>query len=421
MEKEMADGAMSPDIGEVNATPRVEARVPEWREQGKDLIHESKAPLRPRLPLRTRVILKAITLGSAALAACGIIGEAKPTQIHPTSSPTGLGGGSTEVLPTATATSRATETAKPTDIPIYTEAEIKAGNPFDRATFPTRFKKCADAPLTCTDQELQNYHQFLLAEREDKGIARTAEYKDHINLDLQSVWNGVKWMLEHPKEVKEGMLALEIDSFEMRAMIEEKNKVIEWYDQAGDKTYIYGFDKGVELAFSPRIFYKSETLGSILGMPNINAERIPYDTASGVFSGVFRLGDTKIISADMKGKDNYHALFGAAIFKEGFILPKGTKCMQLDKRYDLVYELPTDIALGPLVSANNGNVIEWSTLYDNFGEMILVHPYNAELRDKIPGYTRPAPDCFSLNLNLEMAGQIGFYNLEGISPPWTEK
>jgi hypothetical protein len=355
-------------------------------------------------------------------AAAGLVGVGSACEVktpRPSPTPEGLGGTPTEVLPTATATSRATETktSTPTEKPLFTEAEVEKANPFDLSTWPDRFKTTQEHPETATEQQWQDEYNFLLAARENKGIPKTAEYKDHINQNLQSLWNGVKWMQEHPDQVKAEQLKLIISPVEYRAMIEEPRVITKWRDTDGAA---YGGLDPVNFLQN----YGSENIGSILGK-DINTKRHPFDTVYGKLAGFGEIGDQNVILIDMKDTDGYHVLFPAVVYvEEGVTLPKGSKFLVEDKNYSnkhngsSSFTSTEDISLSPLRSVAGGKIVSWGDLYDGFGKMIYIY---GGYGNEITTIVGTSAKCFSPILNLEIASAIMNMAQEGNSSPWSEQ
>jgi hypothetical protein len=351
------------------------------------------------MPRRTALPLIALTLGFAA-GLTGCSGEAK-TPISPSTTPSseGLGGTPTEVLPTATAA----KTKTPTDKPLFTDAEVESANPFDDSTWPDRFKQTQEHPELATEQQWQDEYQFLLAVRENKGIAKTAEFKDHINPQLQSLWNAVKWMQEHPDEVKIGELKLILSPVEYRAMIEESRNI-----------------EGL-LPLPPNDFqgWNSEYVGPILGRDDIDSQRHPFDSVIGELAGIGTIGEQNVILIDIRGTNGYHILFPAIVYiGDGPTLTKGSRCLTEDTSRDPVFVIPKDVKLPPLEVDGGAGFISWKDLYDGLGKIIRIFGgYGAEIRN-IFGQSAK---CFSPDLNLEMAHSAQITNQQGNFSPWTEK
>lgn len=347
--------------------------------------------------------------GAAFLTACGVKVEGTPTTpFNPTETPTSVP--SETSTPTASATVTEAKTATPTEKPLFTEEEVKAGSSFDLSNWPERFKKPMEHPETATEQEWQDSFQYLLAVREKDEIPKTAEYKDHINTTLQSLWNGAKWMQEHPDEVKEKHLKLIISPVEYRAMIQGSNKSEE-ADSLPPKD-LQGWN--------------SEYIGPILGQ-SIDAERHPFDKVSGKLAGFGTIGGQDVILIDMRDKDGYHVLFPVVVYiGNGPTLPKGSKCLVEDMNYSNkhngspLFVLPKDEELSPLVENVTGKVVSWEDLCAGLGKMIVLQGggYMGELQNKT-GVS--SVYGFSPGLNLEMGYIITISDVQGSSSPWTEK
>jgi hypothetical protein len=398
MNKEMSIDGGSTEIGGSNATPK----VPEWRDQGKDTIHKSIAPPRPKMGWRAKAGMTAAAGFTAVLTACGVIGEAKTPNSSISPTPEGLGGTPTDVLPSATKTTTATETktATPTEIPIFTEVEIKAMNPFDTSenlvSWPERFAQTQLHPELATDKEWQDEYQFVLAGREDKGILRTAANWNG-NPMLQSLHNGLDWEADNIDEMKNKNFRIAITPVEKRVMIEDARKF-------GN---LATTDKSVQT-------YKSEILGPILGRGGINSRRRPFDEVSGKL-GLGTIGRQDQLLVDIKDTtDGYHILFSVTVYVgKGIALPKESKCLVANKSYSnahggsSIYILSRDVELDPLREGRALKTIDWEYLYAALGKEVVIAGggYMGELQNKI-GVSDIY--CFSPDLNLEIANRIWF-------------
>jgi hypothetical protein len=160
-----------------------------------------------------------------------------------------------------------------------------------------------------------------------------------------------------------------------------------------------------------------------LGLQDVDSDRIPFKSASGELVGVAQIEDeennTLVLLIAMKDKDGYYALLPVLVnFNEDFTLPKGTKCLPPNTNDGPIYTLPEDLTLGPLVGSNRGAIITKDDIYKNIGQMVGVQRYvQSFMMNGIP-----LVSCFYPDLNLEMAGSIGWsLGYEGISSPWLEK
>jgi hypothetical protein len=309
---------------------------------------------------------------------------------------------------TTTATATETKTTIQTEVPLFTETEIEAANPFNESTWPDIFKTTQEHPETATEQQWQNEYSFLLAVRENKGISQTAEYKNYINPELQSLWNGIEWMQNNPDKVKSEQLKLIISPVEYRAMIEEQRR-------AG------GIPKATPNSIQN---WKSDLVSPILGQ-NINSGRHPFDEVSGKLAGFGTIGEQDVILIDIKDTDGYHVLFPAVIFVEkGPTLPKGSKCLVGDLNYsdkhggNSSYTLSQDMELDPLGSIGTGQNVSWEDLYNSLGRMVIIDGgYGWQVENKT-GIS--AIKCFSPVLDLEVASAIKVTTQEVNSSPWQE-
>jgi hypothetical protein len=305
------------------------------------------------------------------------------------------------------ATATETKTQTPTEIPLFTEVEVKAASPFDALTFPERFQKMEDPKYRkdATAKEQQDYDTWLKTVRADKEIVPKEGHVTNVNPELQSYWNGMVWMQEHPDEVKEKQLKLIISSPEVKAMYEDR-KVPVWHDTDGAT---YGIN-GVQLPAAEAYRYNSKNLGSIAGLNNIDSGKFPFGTAYGKLAGFGEIGGQDVILIDIKDKDGYHVLLPVVVYVEkGPTLPKGSPCIVLNKYYadkhggSSLFTLPKDEELSPL--HEDGKFISWKTLYAGLGKEIWVMGggYMGELQNETGVVEIHA---FSPDLNLEIASII---------------
>jgi hypothetical protein len=340
--------------------------------------------------LSRRSFLKGAAVAGLAFLTGGCAKEAKPS---PSVTPNTPRPSSTEAPPnTPTVTLEKT----PTPEAPFTPEEVEAASPFDKETFPERFKKMNDPNylLTATDKEKEDYDAFLKAVRVDKGIAKTTT-----GPELQNFNEATDWMKAHPEEVKEKQLKIVISSLEWKAMLAQE-KIPIWHDTDGST---YGI-QGVQLPTAPEQRYSSENLGNIAGFIDIDTERLPFDTASGKIVGFGEIGGQNVILLDMKGPSGNHIIFPAVIYVEnGFTLPAGSKCIAMNSK-NPIFILPTDTEFGPLTTRNR-KTVDWETLYDSVGKMVYINGgYYADIRSKFGN----GAYCFSPNLNLEIASAIIF-------------
>ena len=363
------------------------------------------APISPvsraaeRLPARKRAFLVGSTLIAAA--GCTIVPSITPsaTEIQQSTQ--------TVFEPSATLTQKiiATETKTPTvEIRPFTDPEVKAASSFSLSAWPDRLRKPMEHPETATQKELDDSFEFLLAVREKDGIPRTT--KDKVGPLYQSLWNGTKWMEDHPDEVKEKHLLLQLHPYEIKAMYEDR-KVPVWHDK-DDATY--GIS-GVQLPAAEPYQYDSKNIGKIAGL-DVDSGRFPFDTAYGKLVGFGEIGGQKVILIDMKDKDGYHVLLPVVVYKDGVTLPKGSKCLVMNKNYadkhggKALFNTPADIRL---------TSVPWDSLYDGLGKIVYVQGgYSRELQDK---FGVAAVYCFSLTLNLEVADSVVVTDLIVSSSP----
>jgi hypothetical protein len=291
---------------------------------------------------------------------------------------------------TATKTTTATEniTATPTEVPLFTEAEVEAANPFDDSTWPDIFKQTQEHPETATERAWQDENKFVLAVREKAGIPTAAESNNYI----QSLSNAMTWEQTHPDEVKAGK-KVTISPVEYREMIKESKN----------------FTKRISLSLNDLQGYNFENIGPILGQ-NLDAERRPFDEVSGKLAGFGTIGGQDIILIETEDIDGHNILFPAVIYVEkGSTLPKGSRCVVTDLNYsdrhggDSTYTLQEDIDLPPLKTSGTLKVVLWESLYDTVGKTVTVYGGYSEAFLKT-GISEI--HAFSPVLNLEMASQI---------------
>jgi hypothetical protein len=386
MNKEMAGDASSNIEPGRSSSPKREIRLPLWKK-----------------------------VGMTVAAAAGLVGVGSACEVKtPRPSPTPYREIPTQTWtptesPTTAATATETKAITPTEIPLFTEAQVEAASPFDDSTWPDRFKNTQLHPELATEQAWQDEYQFLLAVRENKGIPKTAEYKTHINPELQSLWNGIEWMQNNPDKIKAEQLKLIISPVEYRAMIEEQRK-------------IGGLD-----SLPPKDLqgWNSKFIGPILGREDIDAERHPFDEISGKLAGFGIIGGQDVVLLDIRDTDGYHVLFPVVVYVEnGPTLPKGSKCLVGDMNYsdkhggNSSYVLPQDMELDPLRSIGNGKIVSWEDLYDGPGKTVIIDGgYGRQVEDKT-GIS--AIKCFSPVLNLEIASAIKITTQDVSSSPWKE-
>lgn len=203
MNKEMADGG-SPDIGEANATPRVENQIATWKEP--DLRLKAPGYRKPNYSLGTKIKVAAAAGMTAFLAACGIDHAQTP---NPTASLDPFKETSAQPwTPTKAATATETKTATLTP-------EIAKIDAFDMSTWTTEMRNYflglgSDAsknsllPLTDAqfDQQLTEAMRFGLLQRGvteinvDGQITDTKEASEQILL-----WGYLKEAAKEQKEV----------------------------------------------------------------------------------------------------------------------------------------------------------------------------------------------------------------------------
>jgi hypothetical protein len=308
----------------------------------KPHIHSSPDYYRGLRLLRENAIkVSVLTELLTVLTACGI-GEASP--VHLTVASTPLRETPTQTwTPSVTAT--ATETSTPTEIPIYTDAEIEKANVFKAETFPDRFKKVAEDPVSCTDKEWQDYQVWTeaLRERFIKQEGFTVDLKNIIDPEnMTSLWKLFSWQEKNKdKVVKENIRVLATPREIVNALTNSQQIVQRWKGPLfeGDGYREYGISSssgGPNTPNDPWVFgypyFNSDYIpGLLLKRKNAKIPRDEFDEVVGDVAGVAwgrygRDDETIVFFHLLNGKEE-HALF-PLIFPYGkIIFPEGTYCV----------------------------------------------------------------------------------------------
>jgi hypothetical protein len=296
-------------------------------------------------------------MGSTGLLIATACNLARPTEPSRTSTQVVANTPQATETYTPTVTATATETRPPTKEPIYTIAEFEKADVFKAETFPDRFKKVAEDPVSSTDKEWQDYQVWTEALREKffKQEGFTVNLKNIIDPEnMTSLWKMFSWQEKNKDRiVKEDIRVLATPQEIVSALNNSRQIVQSWkgplFEGDGYREY------GIWSTFGPPNYPNDPW---IFGYPYFNSDYIPglllkrknakiprnefsevVGDVAGVAWGRYGSDDETIVFFHLLNGKKEHALF-PLIFPYGkIIFPEGTYCVD-------DHDKPTGIAAG---------------------------------------------------------------------------
>jgi hypothetical protein len=302
-----------------------------------------------------------------------------------------------------------TETITPTEVPLFTDAEVEAADPFDLSTFPSRIIEIEEHPEKATYAEWQSAHDFIVAVRGKKGISPIVEYSNRIrSSELGSLCNFIKYIQGDLKNTREKMEKTVFSPIEMKLMWEDNTRIDSWYAKGIDnRFYDFGFDTGITpyLEGDRTRYYEPENIGPIMGKDDIHPNRPPYISVGGNFAAIGTFVGRDFALIDIVSKDGFHRLFPVMVSFEPITLPKGSKCISTTSNSDPIYILPAEISLEG-ITTGNGRILSQKELFAGLGKWVLFtdSSYTHDIKIKFNLWAI-SPTCFSPE-GLEMASEF---------------
>ena len=292
----------------------------------------------------------------------------------------------TEVSPTQvppTETSTATQTATATEQPTATEDELAGVNIFDTSTFPDKYKSIAEDPTSSTEEQQNEYQDFLHRARQkffaDEGIlglVNQMETSGKVDPEVADIW-GLMYAQQNPDKLKDPSLVegkrIVLGPAELRKAdaLDDNDRFSKWTDNVtiGGKLFLTDYGQNPLGAVDPR-YSNLEIFG--VEIPN----HYEGGSMNGILGGIASVDGKPndlvvlILMKDPQGKWVIAPRLTSTDAQ--FTLPKGSVCRENTTEW---YVLPEDVPYGP-ISDNFSKAIPEIELFASLGLRINTKPYS---------------------------------------------
>jgi hypothetical protein len=323
-------------------------------------------------------------LGAVAIIAT--VATACSAKVSPTVNPPpeGIKTQTSEVSPTQVPpTEIATQTATATEQPTATEDELAGVNIFDTSTFPDKYKSIAEDPTSSTEEQQNEYQDFLHRARQkffaDKGIlglVNQMETSGKIDPEVADIW-GLMYAQQNPDKLKDPSLVegkrIILGPAELRKAdaLDDNDRFSKWTDNVtiGGKIFLTDYGQYPLVNVNPQ--YSNL---NVFGVEISN--HYGGGSMNGVLGGIASVDENPndlVVLILMKDPKGIWVIVPRLTSTDAkFTLPKGSVCRENTTEW---YVLPEDVPYGP-ISDNFSKAIPETQLFASLGLRINTKPYS---------------------------------------------